>query len=839
MYRVGSAGARPTRPALLRATRIRESKTHFWAAAVWLVGSCSLIYKLYLMKKIIFTLCFLVVGSLAYAQEDPHGDLQGTVVNAAGTPAADAQIRVIGLGRVVRANESGQFVLEDVTPGLRVVEVVSPRWGNNMMEVQIVAGETYQAQITVYRTYHMDDLVITAGSLVRSRTEAIRPTNVLAHESLTDAVSTTLGATLDGLPGIASTYFGPGAGRPIIRGLGGNRVSILQQNVGVADVSELSPDHSPAVDALLAERIEIIRGSATLLYGSSAVGGAVNILDGRVPMERPASAFSGTITARGGTVADERTAAAKLSGGIGKLAWRLQGLIREAGDMGVPTHTPEDDHDDHDEHEEEHEEGHDEEEHEEEETGPISVIENSSLSLNTGSFGLSWIGRHGFIGAAVSLHGTEYGVPGHEHAHHEHEGGDDHDHHEEDHDEDHEEDHDDEVHDEGVYLDMRRTSLDLAGERRFDHLLPMLDAVRARFSYTDYEHDEIEDGRAASNYALESIEGRIELDHALSDQSKGVFGVQLSTGTLDNTGAEALIPHSSTGRIGLFIMERYNTGPVGLEAGARFEYASIEADTEGQARNYSAFSVSTGINLKQSDRLAVSLSVARSVKIPNAEELFAGGVHVGTRSFEIGNPDLKTESALSMDLSVHMEREPIGLTTTLYNNRFRDFIFLRNTDEEMEGFPVYRISQGTARFLGFETEADVDLLQGDAQDLSVHVWTDYTRATLMQDDEPLPRIPPLRLGVGLSFDRGPLAAKLSLKRVRAQARIAPLEEETDGYTMLDASLRYRIFVGQTLHSFTLQGSNLTDTLARVHTSFQKEVVPLAGRDIRLTYQMSF
>ena len=800
------------------------------------------------MKKIICTLCFLILGSLAYAQEDPHGNLEGTVVTAAGTPAPDALIRVIGQGRVVRSSESGQFVIEDLTPGVRVVEIISPRWGSNMIEVEIKAGETHKEEITVYKAYRMDEMVVMAGSLARSRSEAVRPTNVLARESLTDAVSTTLGATLDGLPGVASTYFGPGAGSPIIRGIGGNRVSILQQSMGVADVSELSPDHSPAVEALLAERIEVIRGSAALLYGSSAVGGSVNIHDGRVPMERPVNALSGTITARGGTVSDERTAAAKLSGGIGKLAWRLQGLIRDTGDMGVPTHTPEDDHDEHDEdHDEDHhddrdqdhDEDHDEDhEHEEEEIGPISVIENSSVSLNTGSFGLSWIGRHGFVGAAVSLHGTEYGVPGHEHAHHDHDEDHDEDH-EEDHDEDYEEDHDEEVHEEGVYLDMRRTSLDLAGERRFDHLLPMLDAIRARFSYTDYEHDEIEDGRAASNYALERLEGRLELDHSLSAQTNGVLGVHLSSGTLDNSGAEALIPHSSTGRIGLFIMERYDTGPIGIEAGARFEYASIEADTEGQARNFSGLSVSTGINLKQSERLAVSLSVARSVKIPNAEELFADGLHVGTRSFEIGNPDLKTESALSMDLSVHIDRAPVELTTTLYSNRFRDFIFLRNTDEEMEGFPVYRVSQGTARFLGFEAEADIDLLQGDAQDLSVHVWTDYTQATLQQDDEPLPRIPPLRLGVGLSFEQGQLLAKLSLKRVRAQERVATFEEETIGYTMLDASLRYRLFVGQTVHSFTLQGSNLTDTLARVHTSFQKEVVPLAGRDIRLTYQMSF
>ena len=789
-----------------------------------------------------------MLGSLVHAQEDPHGNLEGTVLTASGTPAADALIRVIGQGRVVRTSESGQFVIEDLTPGILVVEIISPRWGSNMIEVEIIADETRQEEITVYRSYHMDELVITAGSLVRSRSQAVRPTNVLARESLVDATSTTLGATLEGLPGIASTYFGPGSGRPIIRGLGGNRVSILQQSVGVADVSEISPDHSPAVETLLADRIEVIRGPATLLYGSSAVGGSVNVLDGRVPMERPVSALTGTIIARGGTIAEERTAAAKFSGGIGKLAWRLQGVVRETGDMGVPTHTPEDDHDDHDEHDEEHDEDHEEdhdedheEEHEEEEEGPISLIENSSVSLNTGSFGLSWVGRHGFIGAAVSLHGTEYGVPGHEHAHeHDEDHEEDHDQdHDEEHDEDHEEDHDEDEHDEGTHVDMRRTSFDLAGEWRLAHRLPMLEAVRARLGYTDYEHDEIEGGRIASNFAVDNLEGRLELDHSLSDQTKGVLGVQISSGTLETSGEEAYIPLTSTARVGLFLLERYDTGPVGFEAGARFEYASIEAETEGQTRNFSGLSLSTGVNLEQSERLAVSLSVARSVKIPDAAELFSDGVHVGTGAFEIGNPDLKAESALSMDLSVHLDNGPVDLTTTLYSNRFRDFIYLRDIDEEREGFPVYQVSQGTARFVGFEAEADVELLHGDAQHLAAHLWTDYTRATLVQDDEPLPRIPPLRLGVGLSFEQGQLAAKLSLKRVRAQERVATHEEETEGYTMLDASLRYRLFLGQTVHNFTLQGSNLTDVLGRVHTSFQKELIPLAGRDIRLTYQMTF
>ena len=802
------------------------------------------------MKKLALTLCLLVVAGMAYSQ-DNYGTLEGTVLTSDSTPASDATIHAVELGRVVRTDQAGRFTIDNLVPGNHIIEITSPRWGGHLMEVEITAGETHTTEVTVLKTYDMEELVIRAGSLVRYRSAAVQPRNVLAREDLVEASSLTLGASLEGVPGITSTYFGPGAGRPIIRGLGGNRVSIMQQSIGVADVSDLSPDHSPAIETLLADRIEVIRGSATLLYGSSAVGGSVNILDGRVPTERPAGAISGMIVARGGTVSDERTAAAKLTGGMGKFAWRLQGVMRETQDMAVPTHVPEadehdedhdDDHDeDHDDdHDEDHDDDHDEDhdDHEEEVMDPISVIENTAASLGSGSFGLSWIGTNGYIGASISLHGTEYGIPGHEHGHHHEEEGEHHD--EEDHDE-HEEEHDDEHeeegHEEGTKLQMAKSAFDLESEWRMSQ--SRISGIRAKLGYTAYGHDEVEDGAISTTYKNDKFQGRIEADHTLSSQTKGVIGLQFGLGKLDATGGEAFIPYTETSRIALFVLERYTVGAVGFEAGGRFEYASLDPDGVAESRNFSGLSLSSGVNLKQSEQLAVSLSVARSVKIPDTAELYAAGAHIGTGTYEFGDPNLKAESSISMDLSVHIEREPFELSTSFFSNRFRDFIFLRNTGEERDELPVYRVAQGSARFQGFEAEADLDLLQGDSRQLALHLWSDYTQATLRQNDEPLPRIPPLRVGGGLSFEQGQLLAKVSLKRVRSQHRVASFEEESDGYTTLDASLRYRLFVGMTVHNFTLRGSNLTDQLGRVHTSFLKHQIPIAGRDIRLTYQMTF
>ena len=792
------------------------------------------------MKKAFLTLILCTLVGISYAQEDVRGTVEGTVLTPQGAPATDALVRVMGTGRVLQVNESGEFSLENLSPGTHVIEASSQRWGSNLVAVDVPPGESTTLAVTVFMSsYRLDELVV-LGGLTHSRSETVQPTHVINQDEILSSASTTLGATLDGLPGIATSYNGPGAGRPIIRGLGGNRISVLQHSMQVADVADSSPDHVPAVESLLADRIEIIRGPGTLLYGSSAVGGSVNIVDGRVPSMRPIRAIEGRIMATGGTAAEERTAAGKLTGAFGNLVWRVQGARRQTHDMSVPTHTPGEDHDDHDDEDhddhDDHDEDHDEDDHDEdedhdedheEEALPISVIENTFTTTNSGSFGLSWVGSSGYIGASVSLHGSEYGVPGHDHAGH------DHGHHEEDHEE-HEEETEEHA---GVHIGLLSTTFDLQADWRLDH--SRFSGFRFRAGYTDYGHDELEGDEVHSTYSNDQFEGRIELDHSLTSQTKGVIGAQVTVGTLETSGLEAFIPLSQTNRYGLFVLERYNAGKISIEAGGRLQYASIDSDVVSEARTFSGLSLSTGVNYKQSERLAVSLAVARSVKIPNATELFADGVHVGTSTYEIGNPDLGAESSISMDLSVHLSLDPVALSVTGFSNRFRDFIFLRSTDEEIEHLPVYRVSQGQARFQGFEAEADIELLSSDTQQLVVHLWSDYTQAALTENDEPLPRIPPLRIGGGLSYELGQLTATASLKRIDAQHRVATLEEETEGYTTLDASLRYRLFLGPTAHNFTLRGSNLTNTLGRVHSSFVKEMVPIMGRNIRLTYQLTF
>ena len=229
------------------------------------------------------------------------------------------------------------------------------------------------------------------------------------------------------------------------------------------------------------------------------------------------------------------------------------------------------------------------------------------------------------------------------------------------------------------------------------------------------------------------------------------------------------------------------------------------------------------------------------MKAPRAAELYARGV-------EICDPDLRVETAWSLDASVPIRRNRLGATATLFTSRFSDFIFLRNTSEVEHGFPVRHVSQGDAIFKGFEAETDFEMFHAGDRHLSLRLWSDLTLAERVEDAEPLPRIPPLRVGGGrgsagvgggLNYTHGPLNVSASEKNVARQSRVASYEEETHGYTMVDATARYRVFTRSTVYEFMLQGRNLSNTAARVHTSFLKDILPLPGHDIRLTYQSSF
>jgi iron complex outermembrane receptor protein len=747
--------------------------------------------------------------------QETAGTLTGRVVTADASAAEDAWVRVMSLGRRVQVNESGFFLLENLPAGSYLVEAESPRSGRAVERFQVLAGQTISVLLELDPLFQLDELVISAGSTPARRSETYQPTSALTGWDLVRDAEASLGETLAEAPGVTASYNGPGSSRPIIRGLGGDRVRILEAGIGSGDVSSQGPDHAVGIEPLAADRIEIVRGPAALLYGGGVSGGVVNVLDSRIPRELPVRALTGNVLGLGGSVADERTGGFEVEGGGGKWAWHLSGLRRETGDVAIPGHAEH-------EREEEHEHG----EEGEEEENPFGVLPNSAVETQRGALGLSWVGDDGFVGVAFSGLNNDYGVPGHAHGHHLDEHG-----------EEGQEEMGHEGEEEGVVIALEQRRFDAEGAWRFSD--GVVRAVETRFGYADYKHQELEGEEVGTHFTNVQWEGRAEVDHSLFELLNGSVGVQIGGRDFEALGEEAYVPPSTELDLAAFLFQELARESLRFQVGARAEGKRAENLDGGVTRTQFGLSLSGGMNWSLKEDVSLAITAARSQKLPSLEELFSDGPHAATFAYEIGNPELDPETSNSLDVTLHLSQGLLRVEATAFVNLFNDFIYQEFTGGEEDGLPVLTTVQGDALFMGWEGSVEFDLLHQGRHHLLVEGWGDFVRAELRETSDALPRIPPLRLGARLRYNGGTIRADLGLTTVTDQNRVAPLEEETEGYSMLDMSVGYRLFTGDITHDFVFRATNLTDQEARNHTSFLKELAPLPGRDLRFMYRIYF
>lgn len=734
------------------------------------------------------------LGAEEIGAQQPTATIRGSVVTPSGEPAVGAEVRVVGFGRHEDTDERGRFELT-VPPGSYVIEVTSIRFGQATRRVRLEAGEEVELSVELEPAFHAEPIIASVGPESRTQTELYQVTDVVAGRELIELGKNSLGETLSERPGINSTYYGPGSSRPVIRGLQGDRVRTLQSGVGTGDVSATGPDHAVATEPLLAGQIEILRGPSTLLYGSSAIGGAVNTIDPRIPRERSPHPISGFAQVQGGSVNEELNGAASLDGSFGNLGWHASGLARETSDYSIPGFAEVDP-----------EPG--------EESG---TLENSALETLTGSLGASWVGSAGYIGAAFTGYGTKYGIPGHEHAHEEGEA-------------------EPGAEEGGVQLDLDQTRYDLEGRWSFGGEL--IRAAKLRAGYADYTHQELEGDEIGTRFDTNAFEGRLEATHAPLGSVTGTWGIQYGNRNLVAEGEEAFIPETDSRDFAAFLYEEVPVGAVKFGVGARWETADHET-VEGLSRSSDGFSGSLGVNWAASEAVTLTATGSRSTKLPSAEELFSDGPHVATRLFEIGNPDLRNEVGYSGDVAVIVTQGPVTGQVAGYVNSFDDFIFLMPTDSVEDGLTVAMFEQEDALFYGFEISLQLSIIHEPRNHLALTGFSDYVWAEARESEAPLPYIPPLRWGGGGLWEYGQWSASLNVRRVEEQTRVAEFETPTPGYTMLDASISYAFFTGNLGHRIMLRGTNLTDEEARNHVSLLKDIAPLPGRDIRLSYRFTF
>ena len=681
---------------------------------------------------------------------------------------------------------------------------------------------------------HTDGVVeeiIVTSSLQQSRAETALPVNVLSGEALREKAASTLGETLKELVGVNSASFGSGVGSPIIRGQSGNRVQVLQGGVSNIDASAVSPDHANAVEAALAERIEVVRGPATLLYGNGAIGGVVNVIDNRVPATMP-DGVRGLVETRHSSVSDQQISVMKLEGGSGQIAWHLDGTYRDSNDTRIKGFSINPDTLDLDDPEEL-----------EELLASKGFIDNSSTRSDTVTGGLSWLFADGYLGMSVSRSDNNYGLPAAAHHHHEDEHGEE-DH---DHEEDHEDDHADEG---GIRIAMKQDRYDFEGRKALSGFFAELNG---KFSMVDYEHAEVEgNGEIGTVYANEGYEGRFTVSQAPRGSLMGVSGVQFGSKEFSATGEEAFIAKTDIGSFALFTVQSLEAGDMTYELGLRGERQPLDQGGSCDTSDSTVSSSASALWRMQEDTNLL-LAVAHSQRAPTVEERFSNIntatcrppasdfdliAHAATQRYEIGKPDADKEHATNIELGLRRHTGAVTGELNFFYNNIADYLYLRDSGALVDDVEVAYVTQDDAVFHGVEAEVSFPLFSYDEATTQMTVFGDYVRARLDGDGD-VPRIPAMRVGAEISHTHNDWLYKLRATRVAKQTKVAMNESETDGYTLLSASVDYHATVfGEEMTVFA-QGSNLLDEEIRNHVSVLKDVAPEAGRNLVLGLRLEF
>jgi iron complex outermembrane receptor protein len=608
---------------------------------------------------------------------------------------------------------------------LAAISIASLITGNAY--AQETGQETAQAEAQGHG-HDVDIIFVTASPHGKADFDVLQGSNVLADDDLQENLSATIGETLAGLPGISSTSFGAGASRPIIRGLGGDRIRVLINGIGSIDAASTSPDHAVAGDPLTAERIEIMRGASTLLYGSNAVGGVVNIIDNRIPTFVPENGVSGKARISADSVSNDRSGGGTFNAALtDNLVLHVDGYYRKTDNYSIPGYAESDilrameeaEHEDDEELEEEHEE-------------QFGFVENSDLENKGGSVGLAVIGDDFTFGASFNLNDSDYGVPGH--AHHDEEEGE----------EEEEEEHEEEV----VRINLDQKRFDLKGNVERDFLF--FQEGRIRFGYADYKHIELEGDEVGTTFTNEGWEGRVELIQQEIGNVHGSMGIQLRDREFAAIGEEAFTPPNETFQWGAFVVEEISLDPVTFEIGGRYDHQTTESKTLGLKKSFNTFSFSTGASIHPTENDLIGISASRSERSPTPEELYSNGPHLATSSYEMGNFNLGTEKATSVELTFKRNLDRFTGSVNLYHTWYDDFIYQQETGEEIEELHVLKYQARDAKFYGAEVEMGYVIVEDADYTIEVNASGDFVHARF-NGGAVVPRMPATSFNFGLDY----------------------------------------------------------------------------------------
>ena len=735
-----------------------------------------------LVRKVqLIATTLLVFASIASAQT---GSLSGKVTRDNGDVMAGATVMIEELRRETFTGVDGTYAFTGVPVGNYHVSVRAEGYSTPRTEVTVTeAGATLDLIVSL--DLHFAEIVSVSPN-ARPAFESYQPTSVLMGQDLHKQMGDTLGATLKEEPGVAMRSLGAGPARPVIRGLDGDRIAILQDGQRSGDLSSQSADHGVTINPASATRIEVVRGPATLMHGSNAIGGLVNVLTEQIPT-RPISTPKGSVTFDAGSSAAEAAGAGELQLGNGRFALTLGANGRRTGDYDTPDFE----------------------------------VPNSRREQRGFNIGVARTNANHYIGGSYALDDSRYGIPF--------------------------------VEDGQTEITPRQHALTLrAGGGA---MAGTVSSYRATVSVKRYDHDELDGGEPVTHFDNDTVQGDVLLSHRQFGRVSGTFGGSFMNRQFASLGEEALAPPIDQNNAAAFFYEEVAWPHVTVQAGARIDHTRF-TPVGLPARNFTEASGAVGVLLRPAaadDKFVLALNLARAARNPALEELYFFGNHPGNFAFEIGNPDLPSERALGLDVSLRGRTTRLNGEITFFRNDIKDFIFRSPLSEEEADsrihqfadrfgvavveaeFPVVEHISADSVLQGFEAHGDIDLAAGFAAELSY----DMVRGRLKGSGEPLPRIPPFRAMGGLRYQRNAMQAGFNLTHVGTQDRVFGAEEPTDGYTLLKLYGSYSFQTGAATNTVTLRVDNATNELYFNHLNYLKSVLPEMGRNVKLIYTVGF
>ncbi len=740
------------------------------------------------LSGIITALFLLSISALA------QGKIAGKVTYGEGVALHDASVQIVQTRQSTRTDENGSFEFTNVPSGRHTILVHLEGFADATKVVTVGAAATVAADFQLQITSFREQVTVTSSGTEQSVFDSFQSVNSVGSTQITERGSTSIGEVLAAETGVAKRSFGPGSSRPVIRGFDGDRVLVLQDGVRTGSVGSQSGDHGEPIDPLGAERIEVVKGPGTLLYGSNALGGVVNVIGN--DENEAHEGFRGFATGLAGTADRQAGFASGVEYGLKKFIFRGNLGAQRTADFETP----------------------------------LGRIPNSASRSNTGSFGVGYYGDKAYINGTYAVDIRRYGIPfaalfeaG--------------------------------PVKEGVLpvvddeIDLRIRSHKFRVNGGFRELTnPFLTSIQYNIDYTNYRHKEIEraDGidEVGTIFDNKTFSYRTLFEQQKYGKLTGRFGFEGFNREYEVNGAEQLI----TGKvkhnaISAFGLEEVNFDRVKVQFGGRIENNRYDPENTGLlARSFTAFSGGAGINVGLWEGGAFVANYTHSNRAPALEELYNNGPHIGNVTFEIGNENLSRETANGIDLSLRHQSGKFRVTGDVYYYRINNFVFLApqdvNGDGDVDiedGLPVARYSQSDASYFGAELSADASFNKY----LGGFISLDMVRAKLVDDGIDLPRIPPARARVGLDLRYKDLSVRPEAVFTADQDKIFPLETRTAGYGLINVAASYTIGRQHHAHIFSVNAYNLTDKLYRNHLSFIKELVPEIGRGIRFGYTLRF